>query len=267
MIFSELSIVSNFIRLEKLVLINMESEQLEELLHYLIFLTHLSSLTLHCEYNISNKNNYYPQLFRFPALKYCNILLEDYRDDELLSITMNEFSPIEHLVIKNRSYLEEINIILPYIPQLRRLSLHHLCKLNSKPIKLNSAKLNCLTCIDLNIIDITFDGLILMIENLFPKLEELHISMRNNKTYLCAHRWERLIRTSMPYLRIFDIHISQYLFCLEDKKKYIPLFNQFRTPFWIEREWFFGHHIYQNKNQDELHSGHFIIFYSTNPYK
>ncbi len=254
-------------RLEKLVLNNIESKYLEELLHYFISLTCLSSITINCKYDIQEKNNYYSQLIQFPALKYCNVSLEGYIESVFLPIATNQFSPIEYLVINGFFSPEDINALLSYLPQLRRLSVHHLCKLNNRSFELYSTRLNYLTHVDLSIMDIIFDEFELMVKNLFYKLEVLHISTNDHKTYLRAKKWERLIISSMPYLRIFDIKISCALSSKEYIKGCIVLFNQFCSSFWFERQWFFGYYVYKNINPEVIHKGYYFIFYSTNPYK
>lgn len=42
---------------------------------------------------------------------------------QTLSIVTNKFSSIEHLVINDQVFLNQIDSLLSYVPQLRRLSL------------------------------------------------------------------------------------------------------------------------------------------------
>ncbi|CAF1325758.1 unnamed protein product [Adineta steineri] len=251
MVFSQSSILS---QLEKVVLKNIEANCLETLLSQFISLTNLNSLTIHCDYNIENKTTYYRSIFHFPALKYCNILLEDYIHNRITPISFNENSPIEYLIIKNRLYLEEMHHIVSHTPQLRRLSLNHLSKFNSISTHMNSIMLNSLTHLNLNNISIQFDEFQIMIKNFVPKLEVLHISINEDKTYFNANQWEQFIETSMLNLRVFDIHISQLL-------------NNSNNCDELYKQWFFEYNTYNNINQPYTQYGNNLIFYSINPYR
>ncbi|CAF4156207.1 unnamed protein product, partial [Rotaria sordida] len=121
---SSIQILSKFLQLERLILNNIESEYLEKLLYSLKFLPILSSLTITSLDNIKNKKVIYHQIFHLPALKYCKVSLKGYSndDDPLPSIT-NDYSPIEHLIINDTMYLDELNCLASYVLQLRRFSI------------------------------------------------------------------------------------------------------------------------------------------------
>jgi hypothetical protein len=100
-----------------------------------------------------------------------------------------------------------------------------------------------------------------MIKNLFHHVEVLHISIGNGSTFFDADRWQQLILSHMSHLRIFHIIVYAEVSSDEDINEYIALINQFNSPFWIERQWFFEHRI-----DTDLY-WHRIVLQSTNTYK
>ncbi|CAF3712013.1 unnamed protein product, partial [Rotaria sp. Silwood1] len=133
-LFSPISILLNFIRLENLHLGNIESKYFEELLIHLISLPFLYSLIVNCTDNVQNKNVFYHQIFRLPVLKYCKLSLTGNSQSNSLSMATIEFSPIEYFII-NQLYVDELYAFLSYIPQIRRLSIRNLYKSSKKSIR------------------------------------------------------------------------------------------------------------------------------------
>ena len=120
-IFFSPDIISHFIQLETLIFGNIQSKYLENLLCYLEALPRLFSLTIIKNDTVENLNNLYHQIFCLPVLKYCKLSLEVPSAFEPLLISTNKSSSIEHLVILDKLYLDELNALLSYIPQVRRL--------------------------------------------------------------------------------------------------------------------------------------------------
>ncbi|CAF4775800.1 unnamed protein product, partial [Rotaria sp. Silwood2] len=98
-LFSPISILLKFIRLENLLLRNIESKYFEELLIHLISLPFLYSLIVSCTDNVQNKNVFYHQIFRLPVLKYCKLSLAGNSQSSPLTMATTEFSPIEYFII------------------------------------------------------------------------------------------------------------------------------------------------------------------------
>ncbi|CAF2153987.1 unnamed protein product [Rotaria magnacalcarata] len=141
-------------------------------------------------------------------LKYCKISFNNYLLTESpLNISIDEYSPIEHLIINNEFDIDKLAVLLSYIPQLRRLSF-----------------------------------------------------ATNDKTYLDPNRWEKLILSYMPYLRIFDIQ-WEYFPQKNVNTTDIFMIESFRTQFWLERQWFFIFTL-ESANDDC-----YRVLFSTNPYR
>ncbi|CAF3643583.1 unnamed protein product [Rotaria sordida] len=121
--------ILKFRRLETLILDNIESYCLENLLYQLTSSPFLSSLIITSVIdNVINKNTIYRQIFRLPALKYCKLSLKGSVHPDPLPVATNEYSPVEHLIINNTVRCEQLNSLISYVPQLRRLSFYSLHK-------------------------------------------------------------------------------------------------------------------------------------------
>ncbi|CAF0925380.1 unnamed protein product [Rotaria sp. Silwood1] len=244
---SPIQILSKFLQLERLILDNIESKYLKKLLHSLKSLSMLSSLTITSLDNIKNKNAIYHQIFCLPALKYCKVSLEGYSndDDPLPSIT-NDYSPIEHLVINDDMYLDELNCLTSYVPQLRRFSIQLRPEYWKQRTKIRPPTLNHLTHVFLKMNYVNFNQFEQLVIDLFATIQFLRISITYNgdTEYMNNKRWEQLILSHMPNLRIFDIRYERCLYNMPpDDNNQLTLdsyINQFTTPFWIERQWFFA---------------------------
>jgi hypothetical protein len=262
---SPVTILSEFLRLERLSLNNIESKYLKQLLLQLISLPSLSSLTIRSADHVKNPNTIYQQIFRVPTLKYCKVSLPPGRTtDEPLPISTNEYSSIEHLIIENKICLDHLDSLLSYVPQLRRFSIQLLEDSWKKRTKVSSLVFNHLTHISLQLDHIIFNQFEQLIVDLFPFVEVLRISIKNNRdtAYMDKKRWEQLILSHMTNLRIFDFrHEDWSNIGYNNQLTSDAQINQFTTPFWIERQWSFAHRCYQARYRNHT------IFYSTNPYR
>jgi hypothetical protein len=119
-------------RVERLVINNIEGKYIEEVVNHLSCFPVLSSLTITCIDRAKNQNDIYETIVRLSTLKYCQMLIESNEKSPLLSIATNEFSSRERLIIKNKVLVNELDSLLSYFPQLRRLSLGHLSGYDNK---------------------------------------------------------------------------------------------------------------------------------------
>ncbi|CAF1523959.1 unnamed protein product [Rotaria sordida] len=260
MIFSPIRIVSKFTRLKTLHINNIQSKYVEKLLKYLACLSCLSSLIIIVVDCVENKNKLYRRIFRLPVLKYCKVTMTNFVESEPLSIAINKYSSIEHLVINNGCYLHELISLLSYVPQLRHISLHDLYGTFIEQTESHSVVFNYLTHISINKTNITFDELELLIRNHFLQIQSLYFSKNFDDEFLNANRWERFISSYMSQLRIFDFHCTISAF---NQRNFQDLVNHFNSPFWVKRQWFFAHYI----RSTSIDNCSYMTIFSTNPYR
>ncbi|CAF4187706.1 unnamed protein product [Rotaria sordida] len=259
-IFSPPRLISKFLQLETLVFDNINARYLNNILHHLIILPQLHSLTIHLIDYIQNSTHFYLQLFRLSKLKYCKIQFESNDDKQLLPRCTNEFSSIEYFVIKNCFQFQLLNNFLSYLPRLCHLSIDYLNGINDfKDIELYPLSLEHLKYVSLELDIVYFNRFEQLIKNFFYHVEILRFTSKYDSRYLDAEIWENLIVSYMPYLRIFDINHDGSI--QHNLSRYHNWIDQFNSTFWNEKQWFFTH---QHDWQDTIGSG---IFYSTNPYR
>ncbi|UJR11280.1 hypothetical protein I4U23_015462 [Adineta vaga] len=262
LLFASKSIELNLIHLEKLVLHNVsKSNYFHDLLDYLPSIPCLTSLVIICKHPVQNKSSIYQQIFRLSQLKYCNISFDGFNKYEILPMAKDEFSPMEIFIINDRCTITEFNVLLSYVPKLRRLSAPYLIDSDDNQIRSYTSTLNHLTHFSLDCDCIHFNQFELMIQNLFPYIQVLHFSTEENKNFFDAHRWEHLITCHMPHLRIFDMKISSYLSFIGQRNDCINKIEQFSSLFWLERNWFFTYSF------DDHIFGERIILFSKNSFK
>ncbi|CAF2043339.1 unnamed protein product [Rotaria magnacalcarata] len=269
---SPIRTLPEFRRLQRLILDNIESTCLRQILLELISFSGLSSLTISSDDNIKNKNFIYHQIFRLPALKYCKLSLRGWTsDDNPLPLVTNECSPIEHFIINHGIYLNEVNGLVSYTPQLRCFSAQLGRIYSIKKTTIDPPTLNHLTHVFLVLCDISFSEFEQLAIDFFSRIQVLRISITYHRDteYTDNNRWEQLISTRMLNLRIFDIRHESWSinFAANDNNSSNDpiildgLINQFISPFWIERKWFFAVQYNQARCRNRK------IFYSTNPYR
>ncbi|CAF1471323.1 unnamed protein product [Rotaria sp. Silwood1] len=256
-------ILSTFTRLKTLILVKINSEYLENILEDIASLPNLSSLTIIPIDYVKNANDLLLQIFRLSVLKYCKISFKnEHTNFDLLPFATNEYSsPTEQFVIKHQIDVNNLDRLLSYVPQLRRLSLDRLGGYYKNRLN-HPIALNYLTHLFLKLIHFTFNDFELLIKNLFCTIQVLHLYIEDGEEYLNAERWKQLILSYIPNLRIFDIQcIYSFVINKNAQLRFDFLFDQFTLPFWFERQWFFARRDYFK------YGYHNSIFYSTNPYR
>ncbi|CAF1520734.1 unnamed protein product, partial [Rotaria sp. Silwood1] len=263
-IFSSSRFICKYLQLETLILDNIKSKSLENILNHLSFLPKLNSLTIHPIDYIQNPTIFYLKLFRLPKLKFCQISYETKQDNkEHLMISSNYFSSIEHLIINARFPIDELDNLLSYVPRLHRLTINSLKEFDRKQKDLCSITLKHLKYLSIKIDSIRFKKLEILFKYFFQHIQILRISTNSNIEFLNAKQWEQLILTYMPNLQTFDFY-HDGLFCImyiRNPLKFHEIINQFNSSFWTERKWFFTH---QHTSHKTLDCG---IFYSIEPYR
>jgi hypothetical protein len=261
--------LTTMIRLETLVINNIQSYYIEQIVNQLSTLPVLTSLTITSLENIQNQNKIYEKIFRLSQLKYCQLSIPTLRTLTSLSITRNKLSDIEHLVINNKVSLYQLPSLFSYVPKLRRLSLGHLSGRRSNGIHSRSIALHHLSRISLTLDAVSFNEFEQLIKAFFQRIEVLHINNNRNlyfwineDDYLNANRWEQLISNHLTNLSIFNFQYQRRKWgYFLDPTIHENQISKFNSLFWMERQWFFEHQYYR-----ELTSN-ILTFYSINPYR
>ncbi|CAF1342622.1 unnamed protein product [Rotaria sp. Silwood1] len=262
-IFSSSRFICKYLQLETLILDNIKSKSLENILNHLSFLPKLNSLTIHPIDYIQNPTIFYLKLFRLPKLKFCRISYETKQDNkEHLMISSNYFSSIEPLIINARFPIDELDNLLSYVPRLHRLTINSLKEFDRKQKNLCSITLKHLKYLSIKIDSIRFKKLEILFKYFFQHIQILRISTNSNIEFLDAKQWEQLILTYMPNLQTFDFYHDGLfcIMCIRNPLKFHETISQFNSSFWTERKWFFTH---QHTSHKTLDCG---IFYSIEPY-
>jgi hypothetical protein len=170
-----------------------------------------------------------------------------------------DYSPIEHLIIEACFPYGSLVNLLYCFPNLRRLSIDYLVDSRyADSVLCPNQLLKDLKHVSLKLYLIKFDKFEQIVQKFFSDVEFLRITTNYDATYLYAQRWEDLISSFMPNLRVFDLHHDGGV--QHNQLTYHDLINRFKSSFWIQRNWFFAH---QHDWLERLHSG---SFYSTQPY-
>ncbi|CAF1373387.1 unnamed protein product [Adineta steineri] len=247
---------SQMISLQTLILETVRSVQMKDIIQQLISLPNLSSLTISTINAVENIDFIYKRIFRLTSLRYCKLSLSRKFPKHVSPLTLNEYSPIEHLNIDHGIGFDELSTLLLYLPQLRHLStcIWHKTDFILKP---PCAVLNNLTYVSLKLYGcVTFNDLELFLVNYCTSIQFLCIS--GDKEFLNANRWKRLISSSLTNLQTFDIKCE---IRFADNTAIKQEMKNFNSLFWIERQWFFECRAYSTKFYDE------ILFYSMNPFR
>ncbi|CAF2074538.1 unnamed protein product [Rotaria magnacalcarata] len=241
-ILSSPCIMSDFVRLETLILDNITAKNLYKIFLELMFLPNLHTLVLNPAEYVENATDIFSKIVRLSKLKYCKIKYQIKIDDDPLPNYFNDcdYSSVEHLIIDARFSYGSLNSLLYCFPKLRRLSID--CLVYSRyednescPIRL----LKSLKHVSLKLNLIKFNKFEKIAQYFFRYVEVLRISTHYDAAYLDAKQWENLITSYMPSLRVFDIHYDG--FGSVNGLTYHNLIDRFTSPFWITKQWFFTH--------------------------
>ncbi|CAF1689232.1 unnamed protein product, partial [Adineta ricciae] len=173
----------------------------------------LSSLTIVSINHLTGKSNIHAKLLRLPNLKYCEICIETLQCPKSLVAATH----IEHFVINHEISIDELFILLPCVPQIRRLSLGNLKESRTNLIGKCSINLPHLMSVSLksNVHrNISFDEFEALATNCFHQADVLNVEVQfigfglDDREFINATRWQRLITSSMPNLRVFDFRYS-----------------------------------------------------------
>ena len=254
--------------INRLVIDGIETKYIDEIINHLTTLSALSSLTITSTDNDRISTDIYRNIFRLSALKYCQMRAKTKRYLRPLPLATNDFSPIEHLVIADEVMSSELNALLSYVPQLRRLSLRFLTGRPYTIMHQKRAIVDQRTDVSLRLHGIHFDDFEILVSCFFRPIQNLRFTTVSTYysaleiEYLNADRWQQLITTHMPNLRVFDF---QHQHCsygrLIDRQLYQIEMVKFNSLFWLEHHWFFECQLAQTATFN------YALLCSINPYR
>ncbi|CAF3099742.1 unnamed protein product [Rotaria socialis] len=259
LIFSPPRTICDYIQLETLVLDNIDTKYLVNILKHLSFSPKLHSLVFSLADYVQQPASLFHHIFCLSKLKYCKVTYQEQYDKQPIEFYLNKTqSPIEYLIINNRFSLESLHDILCCLPKLRYLSIDCLVGANASYIYQLSTTLKHLKHVSIKVDHLRFYLFQQLIKTYFSSIEVLHLTT-HDPTYLAPGQWEQLILSSMPNLRIFDIYHTNIV--QKDDLIYLLSIYQFDSSFWTQRKWFITH-----KHNTEIKLDR-LILYSTNPYR
>ncbi|CAF3666684.1 unnamed protein product [Rotaria sordida] len=262
-VFLEPHLILNFIRLETLILDNVQNKNFDKFFDYLIWLPNLHAITISLTEHISSLDTLFSQIFRLSTLKYCKIeyQIKNYQRPLFVYSTNYDSSSIEYLIINGRFPFSAFHNLLCCLPKLQHLSINSLVNYDDYQArdKLSSIHLKYLKHVSLKLDYVRFDEFEKIIKEFFHHIQILRLTTAYDEIYLDAKRWQQLILFHMSYLRIFDINHQGSV--SNNNLTYHDIINQFNSSFWNEKKWFFTH---QHEWEHRLNTG---IFYSTSPYR
>ncbi len=261
-VFSPPRITSKFLQLERLVLDHVNGKYLYNILKHAILLPRLHSLVVNLADYMDDLSRLFLSILRLPKLKFCTIAYQTKVQGypSLLFSDECEQSPIEHLIIDSGFRFNFLNDLFFRLPKLRHLTMNNLAQSLSSDLVPFPTALKHLKYISLRIFGVDFNQFKQLMKNNGHYVEVLRLTVRYDKAYLDAQRWEQLIVSDMPHLRVIDIN-HKYHVLGDELIAICDLMNQFHSPFWTERGWFFTH---QYKSESDVHSG---VFHSTDAYR
>ncbi|CAF2646192.1 unnamed protein product [Rotaria sp. Silwood2] len=256
--------ILNFGHLETLILDGVQIRYFTKVVRHLIELPKLHSLTISLTGYKQSLDVIFSNIFHLRKLKYCKIEYEIKRlEDEpvQLDFTHRDFSPIECLIINGRFPFNGFQNLLWRLPQLQHLSINCLVQpfYYVEQEKLSHIELKNLKYVSLQFEFKHFDNFEKIIKEFFYHVQILRLTTCFDTDCLNAKRWQKLIMSYMPNLRIFDINHQDYIG--KNNFTYHHIINQFNSSFWIEKKCFFTH---QHDRKNQSVSG---ILYSTAPYR
>jgi hypothetical protein len=190
---------------------------------------------------------------------------------DVLRVSNNEYSPIEHLTIVSTVDVNEVDTLLSYVPQLRSLSLLDLKedqwnRNTTSVIRLRS--MNYLTHLYCQFESSMFTQFKEILLNISIHIQVLCVTVNDSyweSNHINATQWEELIVYHLPDLRVFSIRLQHHWFSNTGNEsldnQIEAIMKPFRSSFWIERRWFFAYCLTNKKSENK------ITIHSIDPYR
>ncbi|CAF1333050.1 unnamed protein product [Adineta ricciae] len=243
------STISQCFHLRQLKLCEIPVECLENLLHNLVSLNNLSSLSIHVGQG-ANKSNIYQSIFHLQALKLCKLHFEDNNPVWSLPMSSNSVeSPIENLVIYDSFALDNISAILSYIPKLQRLSIKY-----GRTFGLELSLIFAVVFNDLKHISImgscfTQPDIDKFIKIHLFNIKVLHIS---STCYGGIYQWDKFIQPYIPHFKLNSFTFEHPSECAHIMNLYRSMYDEYPSTSPAIRQWFFTHEVMSDEDLHEM---------------
>ncbi|CAF3527726.1 unnamed protein product [Adineta steineri] len=252
---------TSFNRLESLILKDLNVNHDISILISLAQLPRLFSLKIFF-FECSELFIVFQLILRLPVLQYANILCSSWTITVPFPLATNDNQrsmTLKYLAFDGLPRLSKIYNLLSYTPRLRRLSIEHIWGDSYTPLVQFIVPRN-LTSISLCSWYLSFNKFASFIAIVGSELEFLRISITHKTALSNAYQWQQLILRHMPRLRtfLFEYHGSLTKYA-NGNNRCRALLDEFTSPFWIERQWFFAHSHCHCLSQEQV----CLAFYST----
>ena len=237
--FEHCTLDRSFCSLESLVLGQVSSTHLLMILFYLNNLPRLHSLDVTLEEGRSlNLDVVLRLIFALPTLKSLHLTTNTHWVDAQNRFTLAEpinscASPIERFHLKHPLSLNEILLLLKYLPSIRHLFCDDVLESPFFDDQNKTLSLPHFRSLAISSAELKLSELETFLQSLGRTIEVFKIDLGFDMAYLDAERWQQMIRKHLPKLRIFDFYSAEVDFpdplCVA---KYV---NPFNSTFWIER--------------------------------
>ncbi|CAF1132983.1 unnamed protein product [Didymodactylos carnosus] len=236
-LFSTIHNLQEFTSLRSLILTNAHLIDLKYVLEKSKELPALTSLSLDTT-KITSKTairSLCKMLFDSPSVKILKLNLHEYW---LCFDKVTTTSNIEQLILQ-KCDLNDLFDLFPYVPKLRRLSIHEALNVHLITDSLQCL-LSSLTYLNVFLINISFDKLKLLLR-FVPNIRTLVLFGNvNDRNYLNKSHWKSMLLQSLKTLRV-NITVA----LKQESSEIIGIETQFQKEFWLMKSIRF--HIYANE--------------------
>jgi hypothetical protein len=237
-LFFSLIDIHQFTRLYSLDLSGLESCHLNKIMHHIITVPTLISLSLKTEYTEAMKNDTIDLLSSIVATSTLRKLYLRTISRKIYERPWPNQCKLEQLIIGSCTH-RELCGVLSHLPNLRVFSSnsYHMDATDEIVLPISSHLLTSLRLCGSTLFIDHLESLL----SFTPSLVYLHI-VNCFSTFRFLHRlsqWEQFIRQKLPLLENFKFYINIHDHQYENVKQIQPIINAFRTSFWIEeKRWY-----------------------------
>ncbi|CAF1660343.1 unnamed protein product, partial [Adineta ricciae] len=205
-IISSLDFNSSYSNLQHLILSYIQPNTISVVLHQLIELPRLYSLTIQTEDTIKTFGKIYQLVFTLPKLRYFKCKADEATNEiinkSLPIASLEQLTSIEQLIIDHPCSLKQLVHLVSYTPKLQYLKFLNLNDNNKKNFNfLSSIQLPNLTFLSIQSYHTMFDTLETCIDQFTFDLKIFSINIHaEDRNYLDAQRWKQIIQRNFSKL-------------------------------------------------------------------